>query len=191
MNTSRSGTGEYVLRVQSNRAQAVQMSKEEIQFLFAYNRWANARILEAVAPLTEEEFKRNLSSSHGSMHGTLTHILAAEWIWLMRCNGVSPKDLFDPEEFDNLASLKTKWVEVEQEQKRFMDELDQESLSRSIAYTNTNGEQWAYTLKQILHHVVNHSTYHRGQITTMLRQLGTAAVMTDLLVYIDTEPEAV
>jgi uncharacterized damage-inducible protein DinB len=164
------------------------MNHEDIQSLFAYNRWANARILEAVSPITEEDLKMDMSSSHGSVHGTLTHILAAEWIWLMRCNGASPKALFDPDEFPDLNSLKARWAEVEQQQQKLIDELAEKSLSRTVRYTNTQGEQWEYPLGQVLQHVVNHSTYHRGQVVTMLRQLGAEAVMTDLLVYVDSKP---
>jgi uncharacterized damage-inducible protein DinB len=165
------------------------MNDDEIQSLFAYNRWANSRVLNAVSPLTEDELRTDLSSSHGSVHGTLTHILAAEWIWLMRCKGVSPKALFDPEQFHNLASLKARWAEVEQEQEKFIDELRQGSLYRIVSYTNTKGEQWEYPLRQIFQHVVNHSTYHRGQVVTMLRQLGADPVVTDFLVYIDSKRE--
>jgi uncharacterized damage-inducible protein DinB len=164
------------------------MNREDTLLLFAYNRWANAQVLDALSQLTEEQLKRNLSSSHGSVHGTLTHILAAEWVWLMRCKGVSPAALFDPADF-SLDSLSAELAEVEREQKRFIDELAEQSLSTVVSYTNTKGEQWAYPLNQILQHVANHSTYHRGQVITMLRQLGADAVMTDFLVYIDSKPK--
>ena len=83
--------------------------------------------------------------------------------------------------------MREKWAEVEQEQKSFVDGLTDESLQSVIAYTNTKGERWQYPLWQIMQHVVNHSSYHRGQVTAMLRQLGAAVVMTDLLVYVDVQ----
>ena len=163
------------------------MNKTNIQLLYDYNRWANAQILDAVSHLTPEQLTRDLSTSHHSVQETLTHILAAEWIWLMRCRGNSPNALLDPTAFSGLDSLREKWAEVEQEQKSFVDGLTDESLQSVFAYTNTKGEQWQYPLWQIMQHVVNHSSYHRGQVTAMLRQLGAAVVMTDLLVYVDVQ----
>ena len=161
------------------------MNKTDIQMLFDYNRWANALILDTVARLTPEQLTEDLATSHRSVHATLTHILAAEWIWLMRCRGVSPKALLDPNDFPDLDSLKRRWAEVEQAQQGLIDEMTDERLDSLIAYTNTRGEQWEYPLGQIMQHVFNHSTYHRGQITAMLRQLGAEVVMTDFLVYMD------
>ena len=161
------------------------MTKKDIQLLLAYNRWANAEILEVASRLTPQQLAEDLSTSHHSVQATLTHTLAAEWIWLMRCRGVSPKALLDPNDFAELAALRSRWAEVEQDQQNLIDEQTDESLERVIAYTNTRGEQWAYPLGQIMQHVVNHSSYHRGQVTAMLRQLGAEAVTTDYLVYID------
>ncbi|HJQ22944.1 MAG TPA: DinB family protein [Blastocatellia bacterium] len=161
------------------------MNKQDIATLFDYNRWANAQMLDTVARLTPEQLRRDLATSHHSVHETLTHILAAEWIWLMRCRGVSPKALLDPNDFADLDALKRRWAEVEQGQQELIDELSDERLDGLIAYTNTRGEHWEYPLGQILQHVFNHSTYHRGQVTAMLRQLGAEVVMTDFLVYMD------
>ena len=67
----------------------------------------------------------------------------------------------------------------------FLDDLAPERLNDVVEYKNTKGETWRYPLWQQLHHVVNHSTYHRGQVTTMLRQLGAEPLGTDFLVYYD------
>ena len=161
------------------------MNKQDAEQLFAYNRWANSLMLATVARLTPEQLSRDLATSHQSVRATLTHILAAEWIWLERCRGVSPKAMLDPNDFPDLGALKRRWAEVEQDQQALIDGLTDESLARAIAYINTKGERWEYPLGQILQHVVNHSTYHRGQVTAMLRQLGAEVVMTDFLFYID------
>lgn len=163
------------------------MNKKDIQLLFAYNHWANGQTLDAVSALTADQLDKDLGTSHKSVHGTLRHILASERTWLMRCKDVSPKSLFDASEFFGLASLREKWAEVEQEQRRLTDALKDKDLEKRIRYTNKKGEQWEYSLGQILQHVVNHSSCHRGQITTMLRQLGAPAVSTDFLVYIDAK----
>jgi uncharacterized damage-inducible protein DinB len=161
------------------------MNKRDIQLLYEYNRWANARVLAVVSALDLEQFTRDLSGSFHSVRDTMTHILAGEWIWLRRWKGESPKTMFNAADFPNAAVLKTKWAEVENEQTDFVNSLTDESLERVIAYTNTNGEVWQYSLGMMMQHVVNHSSYHRGQVTTMLRQLGAEAVPLDFLVFID------
>lgn len=161
------------------------MNKTDIQLLLAYNRWANAQALDLVSRLAPDQLTRDLSTSHRSLHETLTHILAAEWVWLKRCQGSSPKALLDPNQFTGLSALREKWAEVEQEQAAFVAALNDENLDRVVRYTNFKGEEWAYSLRHVFQHVVNHSTHHRGQVIAMLRQLGAKAVMTDFLAYID------
>jgi len=163
------------------------MNKNDVQYLYEYNRWANARVLDAVSKLTPEQFARDLQSSHRSVRDTLAHILAAEWIWLERWKGVSPNALFDPADFPTVESVRRRLSAVESECAEFIDGLTDESLGEAITYTNTKGEQWTYPLLQMLQHVANHSTYHRGQVVTMLRQLGAEVNPVDLLVFMDVK----
>jgi uncharacterized damage-inducible protein DinB len=161
------------------------MNKKDFQILYAYNRWANSCVLAAASKLTQEQYTRDLSSSFRSVRDTLTHIVAVEWIWLRRWKGTSPKTFYDPADFPKIETLRAKWAEVEAEQMEFVDNLTDDSLNAMITYVNTKGETWTYALWQMLQHLVNHSTYHRGQITTMLRQLGAEPVATDFLLYFD------
>ena len=161
------------------------MDVKPIQALYDYNRWANARILAAAAKLTLDQFTQDLGSSYRSVRDTLTHLLSSEWIWLMRWRGTSPKEMLSPSDFPTVALLRKRWAEVESEQTAFLSRLTPESVERPVAYLNTKGERWQYPLWQILLHVVNHATYHRGQVTTMLRQLGAEPVATDFLVFYD------
>ena len=161
------------------------MNKNDIVYMYNYNRWANAKILDAVSKLTPEQFTRDLHSSHRSVRDTLAHILAAEWIWLERWNGTSPKALLDPSDFPTVESIRSRLTEVEDGCREFINGLDDQSLQKVVAYTNTKGEEWKYTLGHMLQHVATHSSYHRGQVITMLRQLGAEAVSVDLLYYED------
>ena len=161
------------------------MNKSDVEYLYSYDRWANARILDAVSCLTEEQFTMDMKSSHGSVRDTLAHILAAEWIWLERWNGVSPKALLNPSAFPTVDALRERWSEVERGYNEFIERVTDDSLDKVITYTNTKGEDWSYPLVQMLQHVMNHSSYHRGQVTTMLRQLGEKGVTVDLLVFMD------
>jgi len=163
------------------------MNTQDVEFLNEYNRWANARMLDAASKLGSEQFTADLKSSHQSVRDTLAHILAAEWIWLERWLGTSPKALLDPADFPTVASLKTRWSEVEANYQAFIGTLSDESLEKVITYTNTRGEVWKYPLAEMIQHVMNHSTYHRGQVTTMLRQLGAEVTPLDLLVFMDVK----
>ncbi len=150
-----------------------------------YNRWANAQVLGAAARLAPEEFTRDLRSSFPSVRDTLAHILSAEWVWLERWGGNSPTAMPDLGPLENVAAFLVRWREVEAGQRAFLERVGPADLARVVGYTNFRGEAWRYPLGQMLRHLVNHSTYHRGQVATLLRQLGAAPNPTDLLVFVD------
>ena len=157
----------------------------EITRLFDYNRWANARVLDRVSAVDGEEYGRALGGSFPSVKETLTHLYAAEWIWSERLHGRSPRALPPAAEVPTLAELKAKWSLVEEGQRLWIAALAAERLAEPLTYQNVKGETWTYPVGELLVHIVNHSTYHRGQAITMLRQLGKPGISTDYLVYLD------
>lgn len=161
------------------------MNLQDVAYLNEYNQWANAKMLDAASKLSAEQFTADLKSSHRSVRDTLAHTLAAEWIWLERWKGTSPKALLTAADFPTVDSLRTRWSQVENEYTEYIGRLKANSLGQVMAYTNTKGEQWEYPLGSMIQHVMNHSTYHRGQVTTMLRQLGAEVTPVDLLVFMD------
>ena len=156
------------------------MNRQDILALYDYNAWANARVLAAVEPLAQEAFLRDLKNSFPSVRDTLAHILAAEWIWLRRWQGESPSKLLAAADFPTLAGLEERYAAIEQERRVFLEGLSEDRLDRPFQYRDTAGNAYALPLVHSLQHVVNHGTYHRGQITTMLRQLGAKPVSTDM-----------
>jgi uncharacterized damage-inducible protein DinB len=166
------------------------MDLESIRELYGYNRWANARSLEAAAAVSTEDFTREVGGSFASLRGTLAHMYGAEWIWLQRWKGISPRQLPFSLEFPDVASIRSRWQAVENECQVFLDALDPARLAEVLSYVNLQGQTFAYPLRRMLQHVVNHGTYHRGQITTLLRQLGAAPLATDLLLYDDGKTKA-
>jgi len=166
------------------------MDLESIRELYGYNRWANARSLEAAAAVSTEDFTREVGGSFASLRGTLAHMYGAEWIWLQRWKGISPRQLPFSLEFPDAASIRSRWQAVENERQVFLDALDPARLAEVLSYVNLQGQTFAYPLRRMLQHVVNHGTYHRGQITTLLRQLGAAPLATDLLLYDDGKTKA-
>lgn len=163
------------------------MNKGDVVYLNDYNRWANHRILDTASKLPPEQFTKDLQSSHGSVRDTLAHILAAEWIWLERWKGTSPGSLLKPGDFGTIEPLESRWAEVERDYREFVSGVNDELLSKVISYRNTRGEDWSYPLGQMFQHVMNHSTYHRGQVTTLLRQLGAEVRPVDLLIFMDVK----
>jgi len=158
---------------------------EAIQELYRYNHWANNRVFEAVSNLTQEEFAKNLGSSYPSVRDTLAHIVWAEWIWLQRWKGTSPQVVFQGTHFADADALRARWLELDVEQRAFVETLTTERLLSLVQYVNVQGHTWRYLLWRQMYHVVNHSSYHRGQLTMMLRQLAARPVRTDFLVFHD------
>jgi uncharacterized damage-inducible protein DinB len=165
------------------------MQPETIRELYLYNHWANQRSLASVEPLPAEEFTRAMGNSFSSIRDTLAHILGAEWIWLERWLGRSPRELLPAADFPTLQSLRVRWQAVEQDRNRFLQTLTPDRLPQSISYINLAGKPYEYPLWQQMLHVTNHSTYHRGQIVTLLRQLGRTPSNTDFLRYYDELPK--
>ena len=161
------------------------MNVDDIRTLYAYNRWANRRLLAAVRLLQPMEFIRDLSTSFGSIRGTLVHIVWGEWLWVRRWLGESPTQVFDLEKFPAVDSLESTWDEVERDQRNFIAGLSDERLIGRVSYENFQGDRWEYSLGHMMQHLVNHSSYHRGQVVTLLRQLGHNPPTTDFLVYLD------
>ena len=145
------------------------MQKTHILSLYAYNRWANNRILQATEHLSPSQLLAPAPVSHGSLRGTLVHILSTEWIWRLRCQeSLSPQALLTEEQFPALEVLQTRWREEEDVWRAFLENLDEETLHRAVRYTNTKGVPFETKLWQILFHVVNHGTQFRGEAAVVL-----------------------
>jgi uncharacterized damage-inducible protein DinB len=157
------------------------MSPEEMRVLFEYNAWANHRSMDAASALTAEQFKQPLGSSFSSVRDTLAHICGAEWIWFERFHGRSPSVLPDAKTFASAEVLRKHWVAQESELLAFVEGLTQEEMDRVIEYQTLKFGVYRNPLWQSTQHLVNHGTYHRGQVTTLLRQLGAQPMLTDLM----------
>lgn len=158
------------------------MSPEEMRVLYDYNAWANQRALGAASALTPEQFTHPLGSSFSSVRDTLAHICNGEWVWLERFEGRSPSAFPDSQQFAaTVGSLQDHWRVQETALLAFVNTLTQERLDGVMEYKTFKFGVYRNLLWQSMQHVVNHGTYHRGQVTTMLRQLGAQPVPTDLM----------
>ena len=168
------------------------MNLSDIRHLFDYTEWANGLALNAAAELSEENLRRDVGISHGSIFGTLLHMAGAEWIWLERWSGHSPAgkeawSLWTTESCTDLATLNERWRDVVDRRARLISELDESRLIAELAFTLLNGDPNSMRLVDQMQHVANHATLHRGQVVGMIRQLGIAPPSTDLLFYLRRE----
>ena len=157
------------------------MTPDEIRSLYDYNAWANHRSLDAASALTAEQFTKPLGNSFSSVRDTLAHIYGAEWVWLERFQGRSPSSLPDTTQFADVAGLRERWAEHETRLLTFVRGLKQSDLDRVLEYKTLKFGVYRNPLWESMQHLVNHGTYHRGQVTTLLRQLGAQPVATDLM----------
>jgi len=167
------------------------MTKDDIQLLYEYDRWANNRVLQAASSLSTEEFSRDLDGSFPSVRDTLVHIVGCEWGWLTCWKEPSPSSafvtdlwtrlnaLFNPNAFPDVGAVQLKWAEVEREQVEFVNRVTNESLGRRLPVRTTQ-----ISLAHLMQHLANHSTYHRGQVALMMRQLAAELYATDFAMFL-------
>ena len=148
------------------------MQVSDLQLLNDYDEWATAKILVQAEQLTEEQFLSSPAEGYRSVRDTLVHIFSAEWIWLARWQGESPTVMLQPAAYPDLATLRSAWDEQRAKLTAFVERLDDRTLHEDMDYRTTDGQHWRQPLSHMLQHVVNHGSYHRGQVTTMLRQSG-------------------
>ena len=167
------------------------MTRDDIQLLYEYDRWANNRVLQAASALSVEALTRDLGGSFRSVRDTLVHIIGGEWIWLAYWRMPSHSAailtdlrtrrdaLFNPDAFPNVAAIQLQWSEIEKQQMEFVDQVTNELLEKMVPFRTTQ-----VRLAHLMQHLANHSTYHRGQVALMMRQLATEPAVTDFHVFL-------
>ena len=148
------------------------MTLDDLRLLLDYHYWARDRVLDAVEPLAPDQFTRDMGNSFRSIRDTLAHIYAAEWAWYSRWQGNPPTALLPADMFPDVATLRAAWTDQEAKTRAFLEGLGEPGINNVLEYKLITGQAGASVFWQMLQHVVNHATYHRGQVTTMLRQIG-------------------
>jgi uncharacterized damage-inducible protein DinB len=160
------------------------MTINEARQLFEYDSWANARMFQAAEALKPDQLTTAVASSFPSIGATLAHIVGAEWIWLRRWLGESPPGMPDWVTNPVVAELKLKHAEIGTERSSFFARLTDGDVEKVFTYHVTGGKSFSQPLGQLMRHLINHSTYHRGQLATQLRQLGCTPPNTDFIRYL-------
>ena len=163
------------------------MTLQEITHFMAFNRWANQCFFDALRQLPAEQYGCDMHSSHGGIHGTFAHIVGAEKGWLSRWQGKSETDTAAISQMHTLAELRVFWENLCDAMSHFLTTLDDRKLQETLSTTARTGS-YRSSYWQMIQHVVDHSSYHRGQIVTMLRQLGVTPPSTGLIRFYRDEP---
>jgi uncharacterized damage-inducible protein DinB len=159
------------------------MTHHDLETLITYNYWARDRVLGTVAVLTPAQYVQTIESSFRSVRDTLVHTYSAEWVWYSRWQGTSPTAPLPFSDYPDVPSLIEAWRALELKIRAYVDGLDDTSIQEVLPYKLMNGQPGQTPIWQMVQHVVNHGAYHRGQVATLLRQLGATPISTDLIAF--------
>ena len=163
------------------------MMREHFRTLARYNRWADARLYAAAGSLSEEEYRADRGVFFRSVHGTLNHLLVVDRLWLARITGERDPDApvrLDAilhEERDALAAARAR---EDERIEAVVDGLDGTRLAAPLRYRTTLGWEHEQPVAEVLAHMFNHQTHHRGQAHAGLAGRGREAPPMDLVLYL-------
>lgn len=145
----------------------------------AYTEWATARLLSAARELSPEELARDFGTANRSILGTLVHVFGADRVWLARLQGGAQEW---PGDYD-IPGLESEWSALYARWQSWAAGLDSAALQARLSYLDLKGNAWVSPVWQIVLHVVNHGTHHRGQVAGFLRAMGRKPPVLDLIAY--------
>ena len=157
--------------------------KQLLQQYAAYNTWANKKILETANQLSEEQINKEIMSSFPSVYKTVLHLMEVENVWWERLKLVEHTTLsgWFTGNFDELSK---KLLELSAQWQSWIQNANEVNISHVFAYQNSKKEQFKQPVYEMLMHLFNHQTFHRGQLVTMFRQLGLGKIApTDFIVF--------
>ncbi len=161
------------------------VSVDTLRLQLDYSAWASQRLLDAAAKLSHEELTRDFKTADKTVLDTLVHIYAADRIWLARVQQEPRATFSDPEDRD-LTLLQTEWPALNARWKLWLREFKDGDVVRMISYKDMKGRPYSQPLWQILLHLVNHGTHHRGQISGFIRAMGYTPAPLDMIAYYRT-----
>jgi uncharacterized damage-inducible protein DinB len=157
--------------------------KQLLQQYAAYNTWANKRIVETANQLPQEQINKEIVSSFPSVYRTIMHMMEVENIWWERLNLVektTPSGWFA----GDFNELSKKLLQLSQQWHDWIRDANDTNITHVFAYYSFRKEYFKQPVYEMLLHLFNHQTFHRGQLITMFRQLGIDKIPpTDFIVY--------
>jgi uncharacterized damage-inducible protein DinB len=148
------------------------MTNESFITLAEYNTWANDIVHSWFDKISDEQWKQVIVSSFPSLSATALHTAGAETVWLDRLNKVAEPRWLVTTLKGGKKEVQDAWKDSSAGLKSFIENFDETKLEDTVSFKRPDGNTYQLQYYQIFAHVFNHSTYHRGQIVTMLRQTG-------------------
>ncbi len=158
------------------------VSADTLRLHLDYTAWASGKLLAEAAKLTPEELTRDFKTADKNVLDTLLHVYAADRIWLSRIQGASPST-FISESDRGFDVLQREWPALLKRWKEWAAPLKDQGAVAKVAYRDMKGNPYEQPLWQILLHVVNHGTHHRGQASGFMRAMGHTPPQLDLIYY--------
>jgi len=160
------------------------MTKAYFIELANYNIWANDIVCNWLEQVTEQQWEQDVESSFNSIQGTVLHLISAEHVWVQRLQQQEKTEWLASSYKGNKAEHIALWKQASANLKKLLEDFDENNLPVKFEFKRINGEVNALQYYQAFAHIFNHSTYHRGQVLTMLRQVGFTNVgSTDMLIF--------
>jgi uncharacterized damage-inducible protein DinB len=157
------------------------VSADTLRMHLAYTAWASRRLMDVVARLSPEELNRDFLTADRSILGTLVHVFAGDRIWLARLSG-APSPAFVSDADYSMAVLQNDWPALYEKWRQWALGLTDQSAQALLAY-ESRGKSYQQPIWQLILHVVNHGTHHRGQVSGFLRTMGQTPPPLDLVAY--------
>ncbi len=155
--------------------------QDDLPSLYAYNRWADARMIAAVRRLSHEQYIQEPAPGWASIRETLIHTAGATHIWARRLQGetvtMRPTSADDP----TLDDVERFFQQGHDAFDRLVAALTPERLASLWSYRDLKGDSHTTPLWAVYRHVANHATYHRGQVASKLKRFGVEPPVTDLV----------
>ena len=157
--------------------------KDDLPSLYSFNEWANARVLETLRALPEPDYVKEQGGGWPSLRATFVHLAGATDAWAERFSGRDATRLPTVDELPGLEDAARVLVAAGEKHRTLLATYTPERLAGPFVWKNLKGEEKTAPFWAVVRHVVNHQTYHRGQISSMLRRLGHAPKATDMVVW--------
>jgi uncharacterized damage-inducible protein DinB len=158
------------------------ISVDALRLQLGYSAWASRRLVEAAAQLSTEELNRDFHTADRSVMGTLVHIFGADRLWLIRMHR-QPNPVYTTEADFHLEVLQNEWPALHERWREWASGLTNDAILQELAYQDMKGRPWQQPIWNLVLHVVNHATHHRGQVSGFLRAMGHTPPATDLIWY--------
>ncbi len=161
------------------------MRIDELQTLLEYNAWADARVLDTSAAIDPERLRTPANVSHGSLFGTLAHLVGTEITWCRRLEGEAQVQAVPgAADFADLEAIVAAWRDATRRLRVVIDALPDDGADRVVAYRNTKGVAYENPVAEIVLHVVNHGTQFRAEAATVLNAAGHSPGDLDLIAFL-------